>query len=252
MKKPTMFTLPLVLFLFFVVLFTLCVCPQAGWTQELAAKPAIETQAPANEAKTDESATQEKSAEETTKSEAVSAEELENLKRQIEAERLKAELEKARAESERARADAEQSRSTARKAKKDKDENDCEDDEADKAEKLARDKEKAYRHDGFFLRMSFGFGVAGYDYTGKVEGPSPEIYSRNPSHFGPAVNGSLMLGGAVEDNLILHVDMWGMGHMFRENDERVEGFSLGVIGLGLTYYIMPRQRLLYRQSWPRR
>ncbi len=234
MKTPHLFSLPLVLFMFFVILFTLCVCPEAGWSEEM---NTVQTDGENAESPTTQAPASDPAKVETPSGDEASDYDLNHLRHQIEAEKLKAELERARAETEKARAEAEQARLDARIAKKD---NGIEDDCPDlNAEEKAREKEKAYRHDGFFLRMGLGFGVAGYNFHGKIEGDAPSLYARNPSQFGPAIAGSLMLGGAIKDNLILHADIWSIGHVTEREDEKVEGFSVGVVGLGVTYYFMP-------------
>jgi hypothetical protein len=97
-------------------------------------------------------------------------------------------------------------------------------------------------HDGFFLRLSSGLGVAGTsidDAAGDIEVDSQ-----------PSGDANFAIGGAIRPNLILHATMWGW--ILDEPDVTVgsvtnplDGFiGMSAFGGGLTYYTMPANMYL--------
>jgi hypothetical protein len=90
--------------------------------------------------------------------------------------------------------------------------------------------------DGFFLRLSGGFGSA---WTGVSAGGTDASYS------GPAGDANFAIGGIVSPNLALHGTLFGwaisrptieVGSLSGEADGDL---TLGAFGAGVTYYFMP-------------
>jgi hypothetical protein len=90
--------------------------------------------------------------------------------------------------------------------------------------------------EGFFLRLSGGFGSARTEVT---DNGTSYTYS------GPAADGNFAIGGIVASNLALHGTLfgWGISRPTIEagsNSVEAEGeLTLGAFGGGVTYYIMP-------------
>lgn len=89
-------------------------------------------------------------------------------------------------------------------------------------------------HDGFFLRLAPGIGVMS---TSETIGTNKSEYSGSSSHI------NIAIGGAIFENLILHVDLSGAG--MAEPKLKVNGQSTNnttddhttsMLGIGLTYY----------------
>jgi len=99
---------------------------------------------------------------------------------------------------------------------------------------------EARAHDGFFMRLSTGFGAA----RAKLEdsGSSAELK-------GAAEDVNLAFGGMVGNNLALHGTLWGW--TISDPDAKLVGsggsttfstkgsLTMGALGAGLTYYVMP-------------
>jgi hypothetical protein len=100
---------------------------------------------------------------------------------------------------------------------------------------------QARTHDGFFLRLSTGFGWAKAsigDATGELE------------ISGGAGDANLAVGGMVAPNLALHGTLWGWALDDPDGTLSVSGSGsssgsfngtllMGAAGAGLTYYFMP-------------
>ena len=96
----------------------------------------------------------------------------------------------------------------------------------------------AETHDGFFLRMSAGLG--GSNITAEPENGGDREISGAGGSF------ELSIGGALTENVILHGTLAGAGigePNFHGNGDAFQGeyddVSLGFVGIGATYYIMP-------------
>jgi hypothetical protein len=97
--------------------------------------------------------------------------------------------------------------------------------------------DKSYRHTGFFLRFTVGLGWSHAD--------AP--YSVDDSGFSSF--GAFDIGGALSENLILHARLSGLSNYGTKSvvldidNKKVEtektAIHYGLIGGGLTYYIMP-------------
>ena len=158
------------------------------------------------------------------------------LEMQVRAEKAKAEIEKARAEAEKAKAEAEKAKAEAEMARL----------------SLARYRADAgveieegqpapgtHTHDGLFLRFTGGPGFGIYNGTGDVITTAGEIIG-DPSNEGSQVGGSISLGGAIGENLILHGDIWfSVVATEKKHSELYQEFGTAVVGLGVTYYWMP-------------
>jgi len=88
-----------------------------------------------------------------------------------------------------------------------------------------------HEHDGFFLRMALGFGYHAVAGTGTGAGV------RDPESEATGQDLSLSIGGAVVENVIIHVDAQLFGSMFDVEHRNLYGAAL--LGLGATYYLMP-------------
>jgi len=165
------------------------------------------------------------------------------LEKQIRVEKAKAEIEKARAEAQKAKAEAEKAKAEAEMARI----------EAEKARlSLARYKadtgvtEEAgepapgtHTHDGLFLRFTGGPGFGIYNGTGQVV-TTDGVVVDDPSNKGSQAGGSISLGGAIGENLILHGDIWGsVVSTDKKSNQLYQDFGTVVVGLGITYYWMP-------------
>ncbi len=100
---------------------------------------------------------------------------------------------------------------------------------------------EARTHDGFFLRLSTGFGAANADIsdaTGSLEisGTSGDL--------------NIAVGGMVAPNLAVHGTLWGWAMSDPDGKLTISGFgsgsgtlngdlTMGAIGAGVTYFIMP-------------
>jgi hypothetical protein len=92
-------------------------------------------------------------------------------------------------------------------------------------------------HDGFFLRLSTGLGMAGSSLD--ASGGSFEVDNQASG------DANFAIGGTVAPNLILHATMWGW--ILDEPDVTIgpgsgkyDGFiAMNAFGGGLTYYVMP-------------
>lgn len=90
--------------------------------------------------------------------------------------------------------------------------------------------------EGFFLRLSGGFGSARTEVT---DGGSTTSYS------GPAADGNFAIGGIVAPNLALHGTLFGWGIANPDVETGLGSFqadgdlSLGAFGGGVTYWFMP-------------
>ncbi|RLB59961.1 MAG: hypothetical protein DRI34_00110 [Deltaproteobacteria bacterium] len=51
--------------------------------------------------------------------------------------------------------------------------------------------------------------------------------------------GSISLGGSVGGGFIIHGDLWGTVQMGDSRYDSLQQVSLGVVGVGVTYYFMP-------------
>ncbi len=100
---------------------------------------------------------------------------------------------------------------------------------------------EARTHDGFFLRLSTGFGAANADISDATG--SLEI-------SGTAGDVNLAVGGMISPNLALHGTLWGWSMSDPDGKLSITGFgsgsgtlngdlTMGAIGAGVTYYIMP-------------
>jgi hypothetical protein len=99
------------------------------------------------------------------------------------------------------------------------------------------------QHDGFMLRFTLGFGSADTTATA-TEGPDLEL-----EHSGFSVSFSADVGGAPEENLIIHGRLASMvitrpkqtlnGVEQPEDDVTIEAVDALLLGPGLTYYFMP-------------
>lgn len=153
----------------------------------------------------------------------------------VEAEKVRAEAEKARAEAEKAKAEAEKAKLEAERAR-------LELEKLRGGETVAAAETPAgyHTHDGFFLRMTAGAGFGGFIASGSTQGPG-NMTVKDPNFYGPGGGGSLSIGGAVVDNLILHLDMWGYGSANSNDDDKDlrEAVGLWSPSFGVTYYFMP-------------
>ena len=92
------------------------------------------------------------------------------------------------------------------------------------------------QHAGFFLRLTYGLGLAGTDLKGNPD---------DTAFFGLSGLSLFSIGGAVTDNLILSLDTFGTSSnkpMVKLNgakqDDNYDTSTRG-IGPGFTYYFMP-------------
>jgi|GEM_PF-1162976 len=165
-------------------------------------------------------------------SEVKDIDQLQKMRQEAELLKLQAEIEKSRAEVEKARAEAEKAKTEALEAKGDCVKPEKEEDEAG-----------YHKHDGFFLRMTPGFGVGGFKVSGNVT-DSDGLIVKNPSDKGAVGTFSLLLGGEVSDNLTIHADFWSYSTMGEHGQDLYTGITTGGVGLGLTYYFMPHNLYL--------
>jgi hypothetical protein len=94
-----------------------------------------------------------------------------------------------------------------------------------------------HRHLGFFLRLDGGVGYLS---------SSTSLAGTSASMSGVAIPFGIAIGGAVAENFIIAGDLWGIaavsptyelgGQSASSGDS---SFSLGGIGINLTYYFMP-------------
>ena len=97
----------------------------------------------------------------------------------------------------------------------------------------------AHQHDGLFLRLTAGPGFGSWQGSGTATAPSTVGAITNPQSDGSKGGGSISLGGAVGENLILHGDLWFNGNSPRQTRTAFMEFGTAVAGGGLTYYFMP-------------
>lgn len=95
----------------------------------------------------------------------------------------------------------------------------------------------AFRHQGFYLNMDLGFGYLG---------SSASSGGVDVKLSGGALEFSLALGGALQENLILAGQLWGYSVpdptvTVNGQSASASGATLGLTGLGvdLVYYVMP-------------
>ena len=94
----------------------------------------------------------------------------------------------------------------------------------------------ARRHDGFFLRLSPGFGYAS---THLDDGTDELRFSDGMGDM------DIAIGGVVAKNLALHGTLrgWTMGdpdyELNNENGVIDGSLSMSAVGMGVTYYVMP-------------
>lgn len=109
----------------------------------------------------------------------------------------------------------------------------------DDANRSAHERGAVLTHEGFMLRMTAGAALLG-------AGVEPD----QSIEFGAGGVGesfSLQLGGYIVPNLALHADLLGASSehtvvAYENDDEDVstdQRLSLGTVGLGVTYFIMP-------------
>lgn len=95
----------------------------------------------------------------------------------------------------------------------------------------------AGRHDGFFLRLSAGFGGASSD--------AEDNLGNDWEFSGLTGDVNFAIGGIVARNLALHGTLWGwsMGdpdvEVNGDSDELNGSLTMSAIGMGVTYYFMP-------------
>jgi hypothetical protein len=96
-------------------------------------------------------------------------------------------------------------------------------------------------HDGFFLRLSAGGGMASTEIESSVASVSID---------GTAGDLNIAIGGVITPNLALHGTLWGWALSDPDADITIPGLgsgsgtldgdvSLGAVGAGATYYFMP-------------
>jgi len=153
----------------------------------------------------------------------------------VETEKARADAEKARAEAEKAKAEAEKAKLEAEKARLE-----LEKLKAGETPAVAETPAGFHAHDGFFLRMTAGAGFGGFVANGSTQGPGNSTI-KDPNFYGAGGGGSLAIGGAVIDNLILHLDMWGYGSGDTHDDDKDLHEAVGIWSpsFGVTYYFMP-------------
>ena len=94
-----------------------------------------------------------------------------------------------------------------------------------------------HRHLGFFLRLDGGVGYLS---------SSASLEGIGASMSGVAIPFGIVIGGAVTENFIIAGDLWGMSAPSpsftlagQTTSTSNSGFSLGGLGLNLTWYFMP-------------
>ena len=92
-----------------------------------------------------------------------------------------------------------------------------------------------YRHDGLFVRTSFGYGVGAYlarreVFTGEEDSPYPH---RGNANWTGVLTASV--GGSVSDRTIIHGEFTGI-RTGNDKDDGEFGFHLFGFGLGITHY----------------
>ncbi len=212
--------------------FTLFMVSPLSAQENAAAEPAIAAPAATEETPADAVA-EDVAAQETQEIKDVDdVAQLQKMKQEAELLKIQAEIEKARAEAEKAKAEAEKAKTEALEAK-----GDCE------KPKKEEDEEGYHKHDGFFLRMTPGFGVGGFSVSGDVTDSDGRVIG-NPSDAGAIAAFSLLLGGEVAKNLSIHADFWSYSTMGEHGQDLYTGFTTGGVGLGFTYYFMPHNLYL--------
>jgi hypothetical protein len=98
----------------------------------------------------------------------------------------------------------------------------------------------AHKHDGFFMRFTAGPGFGSWQGTGVATVPAGLNPVTNPTGDGAKFGGSFSIGGAVNENLILHGDFWFNGNSPRQTRTTFQELGTGVAGGGATYYFMPQ------------
>jgi hypothetical protein len=100
--------------------------------------------------------------------------------------------------------------------------------------------DKGQDHEGLMFRATAGGGTGAYKITGRTEqldlrqGSATDLQELNG-----ASGFTLSLGGAIEENLIVHGTFTNFGIMDGHDDPVHDGLDIYSIGLGLTYYWMP-------------
>jgi hypothetical protein len=169
------------------------------------------------------------------------------LQEQVLEEKARAEIEKARAEADRAKAEAEKAKAEAEhaKIKLQKARASLSKPPARQPAVVEVNKEKsqsdpgAHVHDGLFIRLTAGPGLAVFSGTGHLvtaDGQSYKIHINESTQAG----GSFSMGSAIGENLILHGDLWlSVVSTEQGSYQPYKEFGTVVIGVGLTYYWMP-------------